>query len=324
MDPFIVGVSILVVVVHLTLLFFLIRGSFTFHGEHVGTVTVSHTVDNNESLEGKASGETGTSNLKDTAVQTDDSDIFYTCYEHVEAQRQENLLTSEILDETVETFLDSLYNIQDCLDKNFQFLTVQLRAEFVTYLRYTLGIQTGEFPTPYNLEHPSAHNYPQIPDLVTSFYQLIEQFKNFEIKLANDDIHQQSQGGQPLDKLRPWSSKPFGRRTRSQTSFVRHRAKQDEYFRRKRQEEYRQLQLAGAIQTLIRSQAPAQASRPYAEYFTGFDTEDNNIIQHRETTDQQLDENPELLHTDLQTTTEQQLDTEADRVPVPRVIWCLK
>ena len=203
MDPIIIAIAV-VVVVHLTLLFLLIRGSFMFHGEHLGTVTITHTANefhhettNNSQTTLKASVE--------MAVQTDDSDIFFTCYEHVEAQRQENLLSAEVLDETVETFQDSLYNIQDRLDKNFQFLTIQLRAEFDSYLQYALGIQTGqcaEVPAPHNLENPALHQYPPIPDLVTLYYQPITQFENFEIKLANEDINRQSQGGRPLGPLK--------------------------------------------------------------------------------------------------------------------------
>ena len=60
--------------------------------------------------------------------------------------------------------------------------------------------------------------------------------------------------------------KPFGRRTRSQNSCVCRRVKQDEFIGRKRQEQYRQLQLTGAIQTIISTQSPAQSTRPYAEY----------------------------------------------------------
>ena len=74
------------------------------------------------------------------AVQTDDLDIFYTCYEHIEAQHQENLLASEVLDETVDTFTDSLHNITEHLDRNFQFLSVQIRSEFNVYMQYTLGL----------------------------------------------------------------------------------------------------------------------------------------------------------------------------------------
>ena len=116
MDPLTVLIG-LVVVVHIILLFFLIRRSFTFHREHVGTVTVCHTA-NNKSDDIQVQNE---KTYMDTAVQTEDSDLFYTCYEYVENQRQENLLTSEVLDKMVDTFQDSLQHITDRLDKNFQF-----------------------------------------------------------------------------------------------------------------------------------------------------------------------------------------------------------
>ena len=224
MDPLIISTGILVVVVHLTIVFLLIRGSFMFRSEHLGTVMLTHSANNFDQQATDADQATNLQVSADVAVQTDDSDIFYTCYEHVEAQRQENLLTAEVLDETVKTFEDSLYNIQDRLDKNFQFLTIQLRTEFDTYLQYALGIQTGQYidvPAPHNLENPALHQYPQIPDLVTSYYQPLVDFENFEIKLANEDIDRQSQGGHPEDKLRPWSGRPYGRGTRSQNSYIR-------------------------------------------------------------------------------------------------------
>ena len=112
--------------------------------------------------------------------------------------------TSEVLDEMVDTFQDSLQDITDRLDKNFQFLTVQLHSEFDSYLQYALGISTGEIDTTllrHNLENPSTHDYPTIPDLVTSFYQPITQFENFEIKLANEDIQRQLREVVPLTRI---------------------------------------------------------------------------------------------------------------------------
>ena len=112
MDPLTVLIG-LVVVVHIILLLFLICGSFTFHGEHVSTVTVCHTANNK-------SDDIQVQNKKiytETTAQTEDSDLFYTCYDYVETQRQENLFTSEVLDETVDTFQDSLQHITDRLDK---------------------------------------------------------------------------------------------------------------------------------------------------------------------------------------------------------------
>ena len=204
MDPLIIGTGILVVVVHLVILLLFFHGSFTFHGEHLGTLTLSHTANSSDQQVTDVAQETNSQVSAEVAVQTDDSNLFYTCYEHVEAQRQENLLTAEVLDETVETFENSLYNIQDRLDKNFQFLTIQLRTEFDNYLQYSLGIQSGQYlevPAPHDLKNPVCHQYPQIPDLVTSYYQPLIHFENFEIKLANEDIERQSQGGQPQDKL---------------------------------------------------------------------------------------------------------------------------
>ena len=149
MDPLTVLIG-LVVVVHIILLLFLFHGSFTFHREHVSTVTVCHTA-NNKSDDIQVQKDKIS---MDTAVQTEDSDLFYTCYDYVEAQRQENLFTSEVLDETVDIFQDSLKDITDRLDKNFQFLTVQLRSQFDSHLQYALGLSTGEYPIRYNLENP--------------------------------------------------------------------------------------------------------------------------------------------------------------------------
>ena len=146
----------------------------------------------------------------DTAVQTEDSDLFYTCYDYVEAQRQENLFTSEVLDETVDTFQDLLQDITDRLDKNFQFLTVQLRAEFDSYLQYALGISTGEYLLRHNLENTSTPRLPyhsRFSYLILPAYNPIWKLWN---KLANEDIQHQAEGDRPLDKNRPWLHKSFG------------------------------------------------------------------------------------------------------------------
>ena len=53
-----------------------------------------------------------------------------------------------------------------------------------------------------------CHQYPQILDLVTSYYQPLIHFENFEIKLANEDIERQSQGGRPQDNYDPGQVDP--------------------------------------------------------------------------------------------------------------------
>ena len=69
-----------------------------------------------------------------------------------------------------------------------------------------------------------------------------------------------------MDKLCPWTSQPFGRRTQSQNSYIKCRTKQEEYIGCKKQEQHRQVILTGAIQTVIAAQNPTQLTRLYAEY----------------------------------------------------------
>ena len=183
-----------------------------------------------------------------------------------------------------------------------------------------LGLQTGEIaevPIPHNLEHPSSHNYLPIPDLVTAFYQPIVEFENFEIKLANEDIERQSEEDRPLDKLRPWSHKPFRRRTRSQNSYIHRRTKQEEFFGRKRQEEYRQIQLTGVIQTIITSQPSAQSTRPYAKYYTGFDTEAKDTSTNSDITDNNQQAISPADNTAVQQSDEQDVHIDPESVSEP-------
>ena len=62
--------------------------------------------------------------------------------------------------------------------------------------------------------------------------------------------------------------------------------RQDEHIGRKRQEEYREAQVTGAIQAVISTQSPAQSTHPYAKYFTGFDIEKDKHSQEPDLTEQ--------------------------------------
>ena len=64
------------------------------------------------------------------STQTDDSDLFITCYDHLQVQHQENLITTETLEHTADNFNTTLRNILEHSDWNFQALAYQLHSEF--------------------------------------------------------------------------------------------------------------------------------------------------------------------------------------------------
>ena len=76
------------------------------------------------------------------------------------------------------------------------------------------------------------------PDILNLHFKHHKQFETFEIQEANDKIQQESQGTRPKDHMRPWSTHPFGRWIRSQTSFTRHSARQEDYIQSKKWEKF--------------------------------------------------------------------------------------
>ena len=63
---------------------------------------------------------------KNKAMQTDNSELFITCYDHIQVQHAENLITADTLENMVDHFNTSLNNILEHLNWNFQILAYQL------------------------------------------------------------------------------------------------------------------------------------------------------------------------------------------------------
>ena len=56
---------------------------------------------------------------KNKATQTDDSEFFITCYDHIQAQCQENLIAADTITNTVEHFNTALSDILEHSNWNF-------------------------------------------------------------------------------------------------------------------------------------------------------------------------------------------------------------
>ena len=63
---------------------------------------------------------------KNKSTQTDDSKLFITCYDHIQAQHEENLIAADTIENVVDHFNSSLTDILEHSDWNFQILAYQL------------------------------------------------------------------------------------------------------------------------------------------------------------------------------------------------------
>ena len=102
----------------------------------------------------------------------------------------------------------------------------------------------------------------QIPNLHVEHYAIFEQH---ELQDTDEEIQCQVAGARPKDPTRPWSLQPFGRRTRSQASFVKRRARQELYRQSKCQQQYRQVLLTSAVQAALVDDTVAPTLKPYTE-----------------------------------------------------------
>ena len=219
MDPFVISI-IVVVVTYLVTVYTLLRGNTTFHAKQTGSVTVLP--QQNASKEEKTLQEERqqdnlniSQEFKETATQTDDSAAFYTFYEHTQAQRQETLLLEEQLDRALGQFNRSLHDIIEHQNKNFQFLTHQLRCEFNAYMQFALSNAVNRvipIPPPLRFNHPGSANFPPVPDFRAAYHShFVDEFDKIEVEIQNSITEQEARGARPPEKQRPWSHYPFGR-----------------------------------------------------------------------------------------------------------------
>ena len=270
MDPFLISI-IVVVVTYLITVYTLLRGNTTFHAEQTGSVTVrpqqNTSKDEITSQEGKQQDNSTTSQeFQETSTQTDDSAAFYTFYKHTQAQRQETLLLEEQLDRALSQFNRSLHDIIEHQDKNFQFLTHQLRCEFNAYMQFALSNAVNRvipIPPPLRFNHPGSANFPPVPDFRAAYNtQFVEEFDKIEVEIQNGITEQEAKGARPPEKQRPWSQYPFGRRTCSQEQYAKRQAQREEYLERKRQTKSHEILVSAAVQATL---SPTTLHRPTRE-----------------------------------------------------------
>ena len=139
MDPFSLTLIIVVVVLVLILIYVVMKGDFIhIYSGHVIVKSHSHRVQQihlkdtgcttASTLTADADTITATDNVSRTrATQTEDSELFITYYDHVQAQRQENLIAADTIENVIDHFHESLDNILEHSNWNFQILAYQLR-----------------------------------------------------------------------------------------------------------------------------------------------------------------------------------------------------
>ena len=239
MDPFSLTFSIVVVVLVLILIYVVMKGDFIrIYSGHV--IVKSHTnrvqqiylkdigCSTESTLTADADTITDTDNFSQTtATQTEDSELFITYYDHVQAQHQENLIAADTIENVVDHFHESLNSILEHSNWNFQILAYLLWLEFHSYMQYALTQASATAipvlePTDYQtLQTWYVKKHEPLPNLHVKHYAAYEQQA---LQEADAEIERQSTGARPTNPTRPWSGQPYGHRTRSQASFARRRA----------------------------------------------------------------------------------------------------
>ena len=225
MDPFLLVSGIVVVVLILIIIYVAAKGDFIrIYTGHVILKTFPRNVkqilqtdascstDNTLTME----ADTITNTLdfsKHKATQTDDSDLFITCCNHIQAPQQENLIAADTLEHMVEHFNTALSGILEHSNWNFQVLVYQLYVEFHSYMQYALtqasasAIQVPELIDFQTLQTTPEGKQKELPNLHIKHYAHYEQF---EIQEADEEIKKEEQGARPKDPTKPWSTCPFG------------------------------------------------------------------------------------------------------------------
>ena len=205
---------------------------------------------------------------KNKATQTEDSELFITCYDHIQSQHEENFVATDTLENIVDHFNESLNNILKHLDLNFQILAYQFRSEFHSYMQYALtqaSVRAIPVPQPVNFQTLQM-NYQEkqepLPNLHIKHYAIFEQHK---LQDTDEEIQCQVAGARPKDPKRTWSLQPFGRRTRSQTNFAKRRARQELYRQSKHQQQYQKVLVTSAVQAALVDDTLAPPLKPYTE-----------------------------------------------------------
>ena len=231
MDPFSQVLCIVVVVLVLIIIYVAAQGDIIhIYTEHVIFKTFLCNVEQIYQKDAAcATDNTFTDTLTNTVdisknklTQTDDSELFITCYDHVQAQHQENLIAVDTIENMIDYFHTSLQDILEHSNWNFQVLAYQLRSEFHGYMQYALSQAASMvIPVPEPIDFQSLH------------IEHYAHYEKHEIQEADEEIKQEERGARPKDPTRPWTIQPIECRTHSQASFVRWWAWQENIFRRR-------------------------------------------------------------------------------------------
>ena len=225
MDPFSLTFSIVVVVFVFIFIYVITKGDFihTYFGHVIVTSSANrvqhiHLKDTGCNTDNLFTADTDTitdpTDFSRTRVtQTDDSDLFITYYDHVQVQRQENLIAADIIENVVDHFHDSLNNILEHSNWNFQILAYQLQSEFHGYMQYTLTqasataipvLEPVDFQT---LQTSCVEKQEPLPNLHKEHYTVYEQKA---LQEADAEVERQATGARLMDPTRPWSGQPYG------------------------------------------------------------------------------------------------------------------
>ena len=236
MDPLLLTFSIVVVVLVLILIYVVTKGDFIrIYSGHVIVKSHAHRVQQihlkdmgcstKSTLTADADTITTTEDFSRTrAMQTEDSELFITYYDHVQAQWPENLIAADTIENVIDHFHESLDNILEHSNWNFQILAYQLQSEFHSYMQYALTQASAmaiPVPEPVDfqmLQMSYVEKHEPLPNLHVKHYAAYEQKA---LQEADAEIERQVADARLKDPTRPWSGQPYGCRTRSQASFAR-------------------------------------------------------------------------------------------------------
>ena len=236
MDPFSLTLIVVVVVLILIIIYIATKGDFIcIYSEHVvvksneNKTQSIHLKDIACSIDSIWMTEADTLSATEDfsrmrAMQTDDSELFITYYNHVQAQRQENLIAADTIEKVVEHFHSSLDSILEHSNWNFQILTYQLRSEFHGYMQYTLSQAAATaipVPEPVDFQTLQTTYTEKNQPLLNLHVEKYLFYEKHALQEADEEIVKQAAGGRPTDPTRPWSGQPYGCRTQSQASFAR-------------------------------------------------------------------------------------------------------
>ena len=280
MDPFSLTFSIVVVVLVLIFIYVIMKGDFICI--YFGHVIVTSPANRVQHIHLKDTGCT-TDNILTTdadtitdpkdfrqmrETQTEDSELFITYYDHVQAQWQENLIAADTIENIIDHFHESLNNILEHSNWNFQILAYQLRSEFHSYMQYALTQASASAipvlqPVDFQMLQTSyVEKQEPLPNLHIKHYAVYEQKA---LQEADAEVERQAAGARPTDSTRPWSGQPYGCQTGSQASFAKRRARQEHYQQSKCQNDYRQVIVSTAIREALAHDSVPSPLKPYAE-----------------------------------------------------------